>query len=314
MPGLTAPRSAHIDVALSNFSLQFKNAAFIAEQVAPRVPVGKQSNKYWIYGTENLRSDLADLRAATAEANKLSRSKSTDSYFTEDHSYAELISDEERGDTDLEDPEMESTQLLTERILLGQEIRMATILSSTSLLTQNTTLSGTAQWNNASSVGDPIADVQTGALTIAQNSGVKANTLILGPEVFGHLRVNAKIIARHQYVSAGAVTSSDLAAIFDVDQVLIPTAIQEAAAGTRTFVFGKNAILCYVNPNVTLRSLSFMKTFMWVGAPGTVNGVAVEIGRAAGVSRKADEVAVHKYYDPKIVTVKCAYLIKNAIA
>jgi hypothetical protein len=53
---------------------------------------------------------------------------------------------------------------------------------------------------------------------------------------------------------------------------------------------------------------------VWAGAPGSTSGFIVELGRATPVSRKADELAAHFYYDQKITAVEAAYLIRNAVA
>jgi len=314
MPAITPVLGGHIDVALSNFSLKYSNAELIAEQVAPRTPVGRQSNKYWIYGDESFMANIDDIRAPGAEAQKVTRSKSTDSYFCDDHALEELVADEEVGNDDVDDPIQEATQTCNDRILIRQEKNLCDILSDTSKITQNVTLSGTAQWNNASTVGDPIADVGTGRSVIAKAMGMLPNTLVLGFDVFTHLKVNAKIVARISPTKAGSVSAEDLASIFEVQNLLISKAIYDDGAGVKAYCLGKHAILCYANPAVTVRSVSFMKTFLWRGAPGTVEGFGVEIGRATPASRKATFVALHKYYAQKIVSTRAAYLIKNAIA
>jgi len=314
MPAITPVLGGHIDVALSNFSLKYSNAELIAEQVAPRTPVGRQSNKYWIYGDEAFMANIDDIRAPGAEAQKLTRSKSTDSYFCDCHSWEELVTDEEVGNDDMDDPIQESTQTCNDRILIRQEKNLMDILSDTAKVTQNVTLSGTAQWNNASTVGDPIADVGTGRAVIVKAMGMLPNTLVIGFEVFTHLKVNAKIIARISPTKRESVSSEDLASLFEVQNLLVSKAIYDDGAGAKNYCLGKHAILCYVNPVATPRSVSFMKTFLWRGAPGTVEGFGVEIGRATPASRKSTFVTVHKYYGQKIVSTRAAYLIKNAIA
>ena len=314
MPGVTSATQTHLDVALSNFSLEYRQAALFAEKVAPRVLVAKQSNKFWEYGQEDLQAPGNIQRAPTAEANKITRSHSTQSYFCSDHSLSELIADEERGNSEIEDPEQESVEVITNKILLGQEIDFATIIANTSLVTQNTTLSGTAQWNDAATVGNPLKDVQDGHLAIKKNAGVKPNTLIIGAEVFAHLRVNAKVTDAFKYTNFGLVSEDMLKALFEVENLYVASAIQKTTAGVASFVLGKHAVLAYVEPNAGWRSMSFMKTFLWTGAPGTVSGVGVEIGRACDQSRKSDIVTVHKYYDMRIVSAKAGYLIKNCIA
>ena len=58
-----SPLQGHIDVALSNFAVKFRNPAYVADRVFTRVPVQRQSDKYWRFGKEQLQALLDDLRA-----------------------------------------------------------------------------------------------------------------------------------------------------------------------------------------------------------------------------------------------------------
>ena len=57
----------HIDAALSNISIAYRNGVFIAERVLPVVPVLKQSDKYYTHGKEAFNV-LDDRRSAGSEA------------------------------------------------------------------------------------------------------------------------------------------------------------------------------------------------------------------------------------------------------
>ncbi len=147
-----------------------------------------------------------------------------------------------------------------------------------------------------------------------QNSGVRPNRLAIGFEVFSKLRVHPKITERIQNVKLGIVTVEDLAALFAIPEVIVSQAhFQPFGGGTTGFIFGKHAFLAFVQDSPSPDDVSFGKTFVW-NAPGTSQGFQVEIGRAAPVSRKSDEIAVHFYYDQKITATETAYLIKNAVA
>ena len=87
----------HIDVALTNVSVEYRNAAFVAEQIAPPVSVKKQSGKYFVYDPEREAfRQTDDKRAPGAEANEVGFALSTDSYYAEDHALEAAIPDEER--------------------------------------------------------------------------------------------------------------------------------------------------------------------------------------------------------------------------
>ena len=308
-----SPLQGHIDVALSNFAVKFRNPAYVSDQVFTRVPVQRQSDKYWRFGKEQLQALIDDLRAPGAAAQRVTQTLSAETYFAEDHALERLITDEERANFDAGDVEQWVTETLADKLLLRKEKLFAAAVTDTAQVTQNVTLSGTAQWSDFTN-STPTENIQTGQETIAQNAGVRANTLILGFPVFSKLRNNPKVVERVQNIRVGVVREEDLASIFDVQRVLVSQALEVDAAGNVGFVFGKHAVLAYVSPTPAFGEPSFGKTFVWAGAPGSTNGFIVELGRATPVSRKADELAVHFYYDQKITAVEAAYLIEDAVA
>ena len=308
-----SPLQGHIDVALSNFAVKFRNPAYVSDQVFTRVPVQRQSDKYWRFGKEQLQALIDDLRAPGAAAQRVTQTLSAETYFAEDHALERLITDEERANFDAGDVEQWVTETLADKLLLRKEKLFAAAVTDTAQVTQNVTLSGTAQWSDFTN-SIPTENIQTGQETIAQNAGVRANTLILGFPVFSKLRNNPKVVERVQNIRVGVVREEDLASIFDVQRVLVSQALEVDAAGNVGFVFGKHAVLAYVSPTPAFGEPSFGKTFVWAGAPGSTNGFIVELGRATPVSRKADELAVHFYYDQKITAVEAAYLIEDAVA
>lgn len=47
--------NVHIDAALTNLAIQYRNLAFVAEYVLPPLPVMKESDKYYVFSREKLR-------------------------------------------------------------------------------------------------------------------------------------------------------------------------------------------------------------------------------------------------------------------
>ncbi|MFQ5664605.1 MAG: major capsid protein, partial [Terriglobia bacterium] len=306
-----SPLQGHIDVALSNFAVKFRNPSYVSDQVFTRVPVQRQSDKYWRFGREALQALVDDLRAPGAAAQRITQTLSPDTYFAEDHALERLITDEERANFDAGDVEQWTTETLTDKLLLRKEKLFAQMVTDPLQVTQNLALAGTTQWSDFVN-STPTEDIQAGQEVIAKNAGVRANTLVLGFSVFSRLRNHPKVVERVQNIRVGVVREEDLASIFDVQRVLVAQALEVAADGSVDFVFGKHALLCYVSPTPAFGEPSFGKSFVWAGAPGSTTGFIVELGRATPVSRKADELAVHFYYDQKIAAVEAGYLIQNA--
>lgn len=315
MPGIgNSLTQGKIDVALSDFARKYRNNSFVAELLCPRVNVLKQTNKYWLFGRENQQLPDQDLRGPGAAAERVEMTLSTASYEAVDHSLEAFIPDEERSNYEAGDIEQAKTQLVMDKLLLAYEDRVATLATNTANYggSNSVTLAGVQQWSDYTN-SDPLIDIETGKKQI-RLAGVNANLLILGDDVFTKLINHPDLVARFQYTTPRILTSADLAAIFGVEKVVVASAIKLSAALAASFIWGKNAILAYVQPGTSMEDVSFAKSFVWTGAPGTVGGFQTEIGRATPVSRKSDEIATHWYYDVRVTSNISAYLIKNAVA
>jgi hypothetical protein len=309
-----SPVQGKIDVALSQFAQLYRNNMMVAQYLFPRVEVIHQSDFFWQFGRENQAIRENSLRAPGSAAERIQQTLSKTKYNTNDHSYARLITDEERGNFMAGDIEQWATQAIMDKIMLDMEINVAAIAINTASYagTNSVTLSGTSQWSDPVN-SSPISDVETAKSQIRQ-IGQNANVLIIGDQVYQKLRVNNQIVARFVNVQGGAVSLAQLAVAFGVDQVVLASAIQIDKNQNVSFVWGKNAVLAYAQQAPTMADPSFGKTFVWTQAPGTVGGFSTEIAREAPASKKSDELAVHSYYGLQVTSNISGYLIKNAVA
>lgn len=304
-----------IDIPLSEFARTYKNNGFVGNLIFPDTPVGRQTNKYWLFGRENQQLSENVLRAPGSPAEQIKQTMSTDSYSCPDHALARLIPDEERGNFDAAiQVEQWSLQTLMEKINLDMENRIATAATSTANYASGnyTTLSGSSQWSDAGST--PVDDIETGKSQV-RLAGVEANTLILPDAVAKVLRTHPQITDRFKYSKAGAIGLADLASVFDVEKVVLASAVKvDPSTLAASFVWGKDVVLAYTNPTASYADVSFGKRFIWKDAPGTVGGYKVTLGRVSPPSAESDEQAVHSYYGLKVTSNVSAYLIKAAVA
>ncbi len=310
------PQDVHIDAALSQLALEYRNSAFVSDIIFPRVFVEKQSDRYWIFDRERFRRRTT-LRAPGAAAQQIAFKPSTDQYFADDHSLEAVIPDESRRNADSPiDPEINATESLTELLLLEKERALADLLTDTTKVTQNVTLAGTSQWSDFAN-SNPITDVETGKATIRQKAGRNPNVMVVGDPVHQKLINHPKIIERINFAGLKVANEEVLANVFGVERYLVASAIENIAAEGEPdnfqFVWGKHAVLLIVPAAARQQVLAGGLTFVWRAAEGSANGFVVEIGRAKPTSRKSDEIAVHFYYDQKITAVEGLYLIKNAV-
>jgi hypothetical protein len=310
---MVSPVQGKIDVALSQFAQLYTNNMMVAPYIFPRVEVIHQSDFYWLFGRENQAVRENSLRGPGSAAERIQQTLSKTKYFTQDHSYARLIPDEERGNFFAGDLEQWITQTLMSKLLLDLEINVAGIATNTaSYAGSNTvTLSGTSQWNTGT--GLPINDVELAKSQIRQ-IGQAPNFMIIPDPVYIQLRTNPQIVARFANVAGGTITLQQLAIVFDIPNVYLASAVSLDKNGVPSYVWGKNAIVGYAQPNSSPVDPSFGKMFVWTQAPGTVGGFSTELARETPASKKSDELAVHSYYGIQVTSNISAYLIKNPVA
>lgn len=306
----------HIDAALTNVSVAYRNPAYIADIIAPPVTVRKQSDKYFVYDSARERFRQSnDRRAPGAEASEVDFALSTDQYYCEDHALESAIPDEERENADPAiQPDIDRTEFLTDKINLNKEIVLSNRIGTGSDIPSET-LSGTDQWSDYDN-SDPVTEVEAHKTTIQEAVQVIPNTLVLPYAVYQKVRLHPKVVDLVKYVRFGVVGPDVLASLFDVERVLVPRSFKNTAApgqsATLEYIWGKNAFLCYVPSRPALKQVALCYSFTWTQAPGSIDGRVVEVWREN--RRKADMIRIQRYYDQKVIAAGASYLWKSAVA
>lgn len=308
-------QQVHIDAALTNVSVAFRNEDYIADLIAPPVPVRKQSDRYYIYDTEREgMRQTSDQRAPGAEANEVNFALSSDSYFCEDHALVSAVPDEERENADpILQPDIDRTEFLTDRILLNREIAIEEALRTTAGLGE-TVIDAGDRWENVDV--DPLPAIQTARLAVFASAQRRANTIVIPYNAFEVLRNHPKVVERIKYTTTGVLNEELLAQVLGVDRVLVPRSFKNTAAKGQTAsveaVWGTNCYVMHVPARAAARQVALAYSFVWNGAAGSMNGTVVEKWREH--SRKADMVRVQKYYDHKIIAAGAGFRLMGVIS
>lgn len=272
----------HVDAVLSQFAIQYKNERtdLIGDRVSPPVKVVKESDKYIIYTKKDRFTVPSTYRADKDTANEVYWGKDTEgTYQCIEYALRDIASDRaiQNADKPL-DMKRDTQEFLEDLILLDREVRLATQLFSTTTFASYYSTLGTAdQWSNfTSDDSDPLDDVETARESIRKNAMKRMNTLIMGYEVYKQVRHHPLVVDR---VKGGAtvrvpavIGATELAQVFDVDQVLIGSAIYNSAnigqTMTAAFIWGKYVLGAYINPqpmsikNVTMALSPMSQDFM----------------------------------------------------
>ena len=172
------------------------------------------------------------------------------------------------------------------------------------------------QWSNYTS-SDPIEDVEAGKAQILSNTGMEANTLVLGYEVFRQLKNHPDLVDRIKYTSSQTITADMIAAMFDIPRVIVSKAIKatnaEGATGAYAFATGKTAMLCHVAPNPGLMTPSAGYTFSWTGVSGGL-GQVIGTSQFRMDSIRASRVEAEMAFDNKVIGSDLGYFWNSIVA
>jgi hypothetical protein len=309
----------HIDRPLSNYAVEYKNEGFIAAQVAPFVPVNNKSDSYVTFNKGDKFSLPEDMRGPKDEANEITWGTGTGTYACKDRALRDFLSDAIIGNSDINiKPEERTTSFLTDLLLLGFESRIATLVftSGNYAGSYKTTLSGTTQFSDYAG-SDPIGVVDTARAACF----VAPNTLILGKEVYDKLKRHPQLLDHVKGGSTSAnpalVTEQVMKEVFEVENILVGKAQYNTAKKGQTAsysrLWGKHAVLAYIDPAVTLDNVSAWKTFRW---NQLTTGVGYKVRRYREEKRGGGGqiIEVEMSLDEKAVCSDVAYMIVDAIA
>jgi len=314
----------HIDTPLSNLVIGYEPVNTIVQNIFPEVSVSKQSDKYYTWNKGDFfRVPASTLRAEKTKGKSVVFNVSSDSYFADNYALVHEEAFETMGNADqiLKSRE-KRVRGLKNLLMLDWENRVGSQISSGSNVGSFTTLSGTDQWSDKAN-SDPIGDVEVGRQAIRSTTGILPNLAIIPELVMSQLIQHPDLIDRVKYTGEndrpGQVTMRALAALFQVDRILVPQSIintgEEGQSDSFSDVWGKNVVLAYVtngpDPDGVDPSLGY--TFRWNAPELQSLPFVAEIWNDPD-GGNFENRRVMTYQDEKITAPELGYVIDSAVA
>lgn len=325
------PGDVHVNTPLTNVSIAYlqSQTEFVAAVCCPLIPVNKQSDRYYVYSKGDFQRDQMQLRAPGAPAATSGyRLDNTPNYFADVWALSKPIPDQLRGNADaVLNLDREAVEFLSQQYLIKREKQFVSKLFTPGLW--GTTVTGVAgtpssvqfkQWDNGAST--PIEDVRSGKLTIKQNTGYPANTLVISEAVWLKLIDHPDIVDRVKFGQGfkglpATVQKEALAAILELDRVLVMGGVEntaaEAATVSNSFIAGKHALLCHCAASPGLMTPSCAYTFAWTGYLGAGNE-GNRIKRYRWELWGSDVIEIEAAFDIKLVASDLGYFLASAVA
>lgn len=312
-------RDVHHDAPLTNVAIMAfqKSVSYIAQQLMPIVPVGKQGDRYYIIDKDSwLRQPSTTLRGPKSPARRVEFQVSSDSYFANNYALRSDNSKEDLANADAAIRLREnSAKFVTDMLLRDYENRVANLVTSISNIGSGVALTGPAKWSDPVN-SDPISDVTTGHAFIWNNTGLVANTMVIDRNTLAIVRRHPQLLDLYKYTAGGLVTMDQLKDAFQVQNVLVGNGVKnmalESATASMVPIWGNNVLLAYVEQGVSLQTATFGLSMRW-----TPEGIAAPMQASRyddpDPSVKAEWIEVGMYQDEKVVARQLCYGITGTL-
>lgn len=316
-------RDLHIDGPLSNLVIGFEPEGFIVDQIFPEVPVAHKSDNYYVWNQGDFFRVRNTIRAPKTKGNKVEYNVSSETYIAKNYA---LRTEESFEDMANQDKVLRTRQkdmrALKNDLMTDWEDRVARLVTSGSNLGSFTTLSGPSQWSDFAN-SDPINDVEVGKEFIRSNTGKTANKIIIPQATMVQLKQHPDIVDRlglgGNPEAPRKVTAQALASLFEVDTILVPTAIkntaEEGQSDSFSDIWSDNVVIMHTTngPDPDGRDPSLGYSFRWEAAQlGNRSWVAEVWNDPDGGDFENRRVQYRQ--DEKITASKLGYLIADTVA
>lgn len=317
-------RTLHHDALLTGFAVQAFQGIddMIADKLFPGMPVAKQSDKYAILDKADWLRQHDTLRAPAAVANAIDFSVSSAGYEIKNYALGFIIPLELlKNADDVFQVQQRYTRLVLEALARDKEIRIAATMQDSGNL--GLALVPSSKWGSfTQGTSDPIGDVSSGHVYIEDTTGKRANTLVIGKNVWRALRRHEDLLEKMKYVKEGLVSEDLMKEVFEVEQIIVGrgvtnTNIEEAGGSVASMsnIWGDHAFLARIETNMSLQAATLGVQFNWTGSPlpgGGAMGVKTDIEDRA-LTKHVMNGEVMLYHDHKIVAADLGVQLLNVL-
>jgi hypothetical protein len=317
----TSPVDVHVNTLLTNVGLRWKNPGYIGDSLFPVIPVPNKSDVYAKWGKSAWFRDEARVTAAGTSAPQMGLNVDlTPSYKCLTYKIKSPIPRELASNADAAlQLEARTTELLTDKISLAREMRIATALTTYTNWTNYSTLSGTNRWSDYT-YSVPVTNIDTAIGAVEDSTaGLRANVMVMGVHVWRALRRHPDILELC-FGPGGSgeqiVTEALFARAFELDRVLIGRAMYTSTTETQLDTVAATYIPIWSPATVE---------YAWIGH---VTNAASPIEPTAGYTFRefyqvrswydddtnTDFIEASESSDEVVVAADCGYLFTTPIA
>lgn len=220
---------------LANVSIAYRNTDYIADRVFPILDSNDPRVKITKYVRGDAFRDEAGIRAAGTQAPRGSVRTTEVSVSTVEYAHATPVTDEDRRfsksmGAPAVKPDQDAIENSTDKVDLKKERRVA------GLITGSAWCGGSAGGEDAEGLWSPVGatntfltDIEYRRKMIRSYIGRNPNFLVIDDATYGALKECEALLAKIQYTQRGIITAELIAAMLDLDEVMVGKAIYSSA-------------------------------------------------------------------------------------
>lgn len=304
-----------IDPLLTEASSMYIPKGCIADQLLPELKFAQYTGKLAGYGKAHLRIENTVVGGKGKYRQVESIVRTTSSFEIEGHGLSGIVTKRDyKNVIEPFDAENDEALGISTILMLEKEYGLAQALGSTSILTQNTTLSGSSQFSDRTN-SDPVSVFLAAKAAVRAGCGAVPDAAIMDYDVAQALRYHPQLLDMLGFKEQrpGGLNDQELAKALDVRRVFIPDAkynsAKEGQADVLANVWGKNLVFAVLPEKAEKRQISLGYNIRLDGEqPRKV--YKQSLFNPPG----STEILVEDEYDLVLSDVTAAYLIKDAIA
>lgn len=260
-----------IDPILSTVVQGYRHPEHVGMALFPRVPVLTSGGKVIEFGKEAFRL-YNTARAPGAAFKRMSLGYEGKPFALLNHGLEAAVPREHQREAE----QVPGIDLATRYINAVMRVNSLILEKEQADLARNAalydvnhkvTLAGTNQWSDYAN-SNPITDINDAKEAIRASTGVYPNVMEISAKVFAVLKEHPDVVDKIKYTQRGVVTVELLAALFDMERVVIGQAIAFDDAGASIDIWGKDVVLAYVPSSLSgAEEPSYGYTYTMEGHP-----------------------------------------------
>lgn len=219
---------------LANVSVAYRNKNYVADRVFPIIDRVPPRALISVYNKGAWFRDEAGVRGPGSRANRGGFPTSTISVAPVEYAFAKEVTDEDRRAAKVQgappmQPDQDSIEFAADKIDLRKERLVRDLIVGTTWVDGNVGGEDAAGLWAAGANNTFLADIRNGTKAIHGATGVRPTKLALDLGTFLSLKEESTVLDKIKYTERGVLTAELLAALLELEEVLVCDAVYSSA-------------------------------------------------------------------------------------